>query len=365
MSLVTALAEIVEWRRAPYACSMQTRKYRLGELRAELTAAGVFDHATGAALGKFALMLAALAALLTAAALTSWWWSLALIPLAAVPAATAAMVGHEAAHGSFSRSRRKNDLMLNLAFPLLTGLGALHWKNKHNVLHHGHPNVAGTDTDINVWPMAITRAEHERSGLVRRRLQRHLQRYLFWPLSGLLAFNMRVDSVTYLVRHARHRGIDRAWIADASFQVGHYALWLLLPSLIFGFVPTLLTYLGLWSVVGILLTLVFVPAHMGMPIVASKAADGWLHQLEATRNLVLPRWASYFFVGLDYQVEHHLFPRIPHPHLPRASRILRDWCVREGLPHHTVAYGKALADVDELLRGGWVEEPRAVAVAAD
>jgi fatty acid desaturase len=350
-------------RWAAYDRGMRSKPYSLGELRAALTAAGVFEHATGSALRKFLLMLAALAALLTASALTSWWWSLALIPLAGVPMATAAMVGHEAAHGSFSASRRTNDLMLYVAFPLLSGLGALHWKNKHNVLHHGHPNVAGTDTDLNLWPMAITPEDYEGSGKFRRWLQRNLQRYLFWPLSGLLSFSMRVDSVAHLVRRARQRRIDRAWVADAGCQVGHYTLWLVIPSLIWGPAPVVLTYLGLGAVVGVLLTLVFLPAHMGMPIVATKPADGWIHQLEATRNLILPRWASYFFVGLDYQVEHHIFPRIPHRHLPRASDILRDWCSREGIPHHTATYGHALADFDQLLRSGWFEAPAEIAGA--
>ena len=61
-------------------------------------------------------------------------------------------------------------------------------------------------------------------------------------------------------------------------------------------------------------------SYIGLPIVGSQHHD-WLHQVETTRNLELPRFVSFFFIGLDYQVEHHLFPKIPHQHLPRAAAI--------------------------------------------
>jgi fatty acid desaturase len=91
---------------------------------------------------------------------------------------------------------------------------------------------------------------------------------------------------------------------------------------------------------------------MGLPIVAEPNHD-WQHQLATTRDLRLPSAISFFFIGLDYQVEHHLFPRIPHQNLPHAARITRAWCAQHGLQHHTEPYLAALADSGRFMRDAW------------
>ena len=96
---------------------------------------------------------------------------------------------------------------------------------------------------------------------------------------------------------------------------------------------------------------------MGLPIVVEQHHD-WQHQLETTRNLELPRFVSYFFIGLDYQVEHHLFPKIPHQNLPRAAEITRDWCKRHEVPHISVPYLFALKDSAKFMAEAWAYESR-------
>ena len=306
--------------------------------------------------GKFLVLIAAAGALLFAITQAPLWLALLLVPLAAVPSVAAAMIGHEAAHGSFSARKSHNEIMLHLAFPLFTGLGVLHWKRKHNVLHHGHPNVVGQDDDIDLWPMALSAPVHRDSGPLRRWFQRHLQGYFFWPLTLLLSFVMRVETVKATVAAARERGIDRAWILDVGCQVVHYCLWLVLPSLYFGFWPVLAVYVGVWAVAGTLLAMIFAPAHIGLPLVSSYQR-GWLHQLETTRNLRMPALLGWFFIGLQYQVEHHLFPRISHRHLPRASAIVRAWCLEHGVVYHEIEYGRGLLDVTRFMFHGWNIEP--------
>jgi fatty acid desaturase/RNA polymerase-interacting CarD/CdnL/TRCF family regulator len=325
----------------------------LRALRSELTESGVFARHSARTATKLVILLAALAGMLGLVALLPWWCAVVLVPLAAIPAVTAAMIGHEAAHGSFAASRTVNDVVLYLVFPLFGGLGALHWKHKHNHLHHGHPNVVGRDPDINAWPMAMSSLEHAASGPVRRWLQRTLQGYLFWPLTTLLAFSMRYDSLRYLVQRVGAGQIDRAVLLDAGCLLAHYTLWLAIPMLWFGVWPVLLVYTGLWAVGGVLLALVFAPAHMGLPLASADERGGWHQQLAGTRNLKMPRWLSFFFVGLDFQVEHHLFPRIPHQNLARASRIVGPWCARVGAPYHSLDYGSSLRQVTRHVRLSW------------
>ena len=322
------------------------------ELRGELVAAGVFRHHEAASWGKLALLLAVLGLSLAGTVLGPWWAALILVPIGSIVATTAAMLGHEGSHRSFSASPWRNQLLNYITFPLLGALSALYWKAKHDGAHHGHPNVDEQDPDVKLWPMCASAQGHARSNRFRRWFQRNFQGYLFWPLTLLLPVTMRVQSVKHLVAHARRHGISRAWAADVACLVTHYTAWLVIPSLIWGFWPVFALYMVLWTGVGALLALIFAPAHMGLPVIIDQNND-WQHQLETTRNLRLPRGMPYFFIGLDYQVEHHLFPKIPHQELPKASKIVAAWCARHGLPHQSISYGPALVSVTRFMRDAW------------
>ncbi|MCG8418528.1 MAG: fatty acid desaturase, partial [Proteobacteria bacterium] len=240
----------------------------------------------------------------------------------------------------------------HLMFPLFSGLGAMYWRHKHNGLHHGHPNVLGQDPDIDIWPMASCRADYESSGRLRRWFQRNLQGYLFWPLTTLMPTVMRIPSIKFVIADLGKRGLTRANAADALCLTAHYTLWLVVPSVVWGPLETIALYMSLWCLVGVLLSLIFAPAHIGLPITSNQFRD-WLHQLETTRNLRVPAWLRYLFIGLDYQVEHHLFPTIPHQNMARACVIVRAWCLELGLEHQEVGYRDALVSVTSFIRDAW------------
>ena len=149
--------------------------------------------------------------------------------------------------------------------------------------------------------------------------------------------------------------MTRAWQMDLAMVSFHYIAWVVLPTLLFGPIAIGI-YCGVWTVGGLVLSLVFAPAHIGMPVVSS-ADDIWRLQFETTRNLRLPRWLSYFFIGLDYQIEHHLFPKMPHQNLPKAASITKDWAEKNGLPYHEIGYWDALVDVTRHMDRCWSLEP--------
>jgi fatty acid desaturase len=322
------------------------------ELRAELTAAGVFRHHEASGWLKLGGLIATVVASVGAAFLGPIWLAFLTIPIGAACATTAAMFGHEGSHRSFSASPRRNALMNYITFPLLSGLSALYWRSKHDGAHHGHPNVHEKDPDIILWPMTSSSQAHAETRGFRRWFQRHVQGWAFWPLTLMLAEMMRASSVKYLVDHARRHGVDRLWVYDVACLVAHYTLWLVLPSLVFGILPALIIYFAVYRFVGIFLALIFAPAHMGLPVILDQNTD-WQHQLETTRNLRLPRVLRFFFVGLDYQVEHHLFPKIPHQELPRAAAITAAWCERVGVPHLEIGYRDAVVSVTVFMRDAW------------
>ena len=325
----------------------------LASLRAELRAAGVFEHHEVRSWLKLAFLLGGVALCLTGIVLYGAFAALFLIPVASVLATAAAMMGHEGSHRSFSKSPARNAVMTYLTFPLFSGLSALYWREKHDRLHHGHPNVEGVDPDIRPFPFASTRGDHERCTPGERWFQRNFQKWAFWPMTTLMAIGMRRSSIVHLMR-VRKKGIDRTWLIDAACQATHYIAWLVIPTLIWG-PSAILVYLGVWGGVGVFLALVFAPAHIGLPIMAEQNSD-WLHQLETTRNLELPKFISFFFIGLDYQAEHHVFPKIPHQNLPRAAAITKAWCERHGVKHLSVPYLYALGDAAKYMADGWSRE---------
>ncbi len=321
-------------------------------LRDDLDAAGLFERHEARTWAKLAFFVALIGLLLTAhAQWLSLWASILLVPLTGALCGVAAMLGHEGSHGGFSSRPWRNQLIFSLTFPLLGGVSGLYWHWKHDTQHHANPNVIDVDPDILLWPMACSADEYRRSSRPRQWYQRHLQGLSFWPLCLLLIWAMRASSIAFLCRYARTKGVDRAWLKDVCSLAVHFSAWVIIPCTLFG-PAALVLYVGVWTVAGGVLAIVFAPAHVGMPLV-TETRDTWRLQLETTRDLQLPRWLSFFFIGLDYQVEHHLFPRMPHQNLRKAAKITRDWAARHNVPHHDLSYWESIKDVTRHMGKCW------------
>jgi fatty acid desaturase len=335
----------------------------LGSLRGELRAAGLFEPREARNWLKLGFLATCLVACLVGIAHAPWWGIAGLIIAAAVFSTSIAMLGHEGSHKSFSRSPARNTLLQYIAFPLFSGLSALYWREKHDRLHHGQPNVYEKDPDIKPWPFVSCREDHEQCPAWRRWFQRNFQGWAFWPATPLMAAGMRRLSIHFVISYYRRHGADRLWFLDVVCLAIHYFMWMVLPSLLWGPLIGIGVYTLVWAVVGVLLVMIFAPAHIGLPLVASPRHD-WVHQLDTTRNLRLPRVVSFFFIGLDYQVEHHLFPKIPHQSLPRAAAITARWCRERDLPYKSLPYLEALGDSTRWMHAAW-KTPATAGVADD
>jgi fatty acid desaturase len=330
----------------------------LGSLRAELRLAGVFEFRERRHVVVLCARLAALIGCFAGIVAFGWVGALVLIPLAGVLSTSIAMTGHEGSHRSFSASPARNAMLTYFAFPLFSGLSSLYWHYKHDRAHHGHPNVEGVDPDIRPWPFVSSKADHERSTPGLRWFQRNFQGWAFWPMALLMALGMRRSSLLFIARYRDKR--DRKWRTEVACLAVHYSLWMIVPTIIWGPLAGIGVYTATWAIAGVCLALVFAPAHMGLPIVVEQNRD-WIHQLETTRNLELPRPIGFFFMGLDYQVEHHLFPKIPHANLPRAAEITRAWCAQHGIIYMSMPYLAALENASQFIHTAWQRD----AVAPD
>jgi fatty acid desaturase len=258
---------------------------------------------------------------------TGSWWVLALALPAAVLSARSGFVGHDAGHQQIAASRRTNRLIALFHGNLLLGMSAGWWTDKHN-RHHANPNHVGKDPDIEVGALVWTRAQAvERKG-VARFLTRY-QAWLFFPMLTFEGLALKVASFKDL----RRQGV-RQRLTEGGL--------LLLHSL--GYAALLLAALPLWqaivfaalhhALIGVHLGCAFAPNHKGMEMPEEGSRLGHLRrQVLTSRNVHGNPVTDWLLGGLNYQIEHHLFPSLPRPHLRLAQPLVRAHCRRVGIPY--------------------------------
>jgi fatty acid desaturase len=256
------------------------------------------------------------------------WLQLVVAAVLAVVLAQFGFLGHDAAHRQIFASHRWNEWTARVVSGLFTGLSYGWWLSKHN-RHHANPNKEGADPDLAPGAFAFTPAAAQgRRGLAGRVAR--WQGYYFFPLLLLEGLALHVSSVQTIMRSERlkHRWCEAAFIAT---RLGGYLAVLVV------FLPPgkAAAFLGVqMGLFGLLLGGAFAPNHTGMPIVApNEKIDFLRRQVLMSRN-IRGGWPTNMALGgLNYQIEHHLFPSMPRPNLRRAQPIVRAFCAR-----HQITY---------------------------
>lgn len=252
------------------------------------------------------------------------WFQLLLAGVLAVLFAQFAFLAHDAAHRQVFASGRANDWAGLVHGALLAGLSVGWWQTKHG-RHHANPNKHGSDPDIVSSAIAFT---------PQARVRRHClgafladrQGWFFFPLLLLEALNLHSDSVRRIVNRAPMR--RRGWeIAFLMLRHGGYIAGLLLvmsPA-------KAVAFLGLY---GLYLGGAFTPNHTGMPLMPPNLKLDFLRRQVLMSRNVTGGWLTHFALGgLNYQIEHHLFPSMARPNLRHVQPLVRESCVT-----HRVAY---------------------------
>jgi linoleoyl-CoA desaturase len=225
----------------------------------------------------------------------------------------------------------------------LVGGSSYFWHWKHNVLHHSFPNIAGADDDINVGALG-------RLAPAQRRYFFHrFQHYYMWALYGIVPLKWQLvddfrDLASSQVGEKKvppPRGFDLLlfWGGKLFFVT----LALIVPSLVHPFWVVVLYYLGTMFVLGIVLATVFQLAHCveeaGFPVPEGEGgripAEWAVHQVQTTVDFAQRnRFLTWYLGGLNFQIEHHLFPRISHLHYPAIAPIVESVCGAFGVKYH-------------------------------
>lgn len=241
-------------------------------------------------------------------------------------------VMHDGAHGSYSKKRWVNEVM---AYSLnILGGNSFIWKVKHNYNHHSFTNIEGIDDDINLQP--FLRISNEQKW---RKF--HSFQHLYWGLLYCLAYLSWVyfkDFEKYFSGKIADTGFKKMKTKDhVVFWVSkllYMFIFLVIPTLQFGIVATLAGYGIMCAICGLTLGIVFQLAHLieGTTVHntgtnAGNMNDWTIHQLSTTANFsTKSKVVTWFAGGLNFQVEHHLFPRISHVHYPALNKIVKEVC---------------------------------------
>lgn len=238
-----------------------------------------------------------------------------------------AFLAHEAAHRQILSFGPGNDRLARILASTV-GLSYSWWNSKHS-RHHGNPNRVGKDPDI-APDTIVFLAEDARTASPLTRLIVARQGWLFFPLLTLEGLNLHWHSY----RHLLGRGpVPGRWselgMITARFALLSIPVFLLLPlGMAAAFMGVQLAVFGLYMGAS------FAPNHKGMPVIAAGAKlDFFSKQVRTSRNIRGGWWATLLMGGLNYQIEHHLFPSMPRPHLAKARLIVRDYCASFDVPY--------------------------------
>lgn len=254
-----------------------------------------------------------------------------------------AFLTHEAAHRQILRLGPANDRLARILAGSI-GLSYSWWDSKHT-RHHSNPNRVGKDPDIEVDTISFIEEDAVSATGLRRAITRR-QGWFFFPLLTLEGINLHLHSLRHLMSKGQVRG---RW-TELSIIAARFTLFLV-P--LFWFLPLgmAFAFLGVQlAVFGLLMGASFAPNHKGMPIIAHDAKlDFFSKQVRTSRNIRGGWWATILMGGLNYQVEHHLFPSMARPYLAKARLIVREHCATLNVPYTETSLIRSYAIVIEYL----------------
>jgi len=256
------------------------------------------------------------------------WFQLLIAAALGILLTQVSFITHELAHKQVLASGPANDRLGRILAAGVVGISYSWWNNKHN-RHHSNPNKVGKDPDIEVDTIRFLEEDAAKASRLGALITRK-QGWFFFPLLTLEGLNLHYLGLKHLFSRGEVKGrwIELGLIA-LRFALYLTPLFLLLPTgMAFAFLGVQL------AVFGVYMGASFAPNHKGMPIIAHDAKlDFFTKQVRTSRNIRGGWWATTLMGGLNYQVEHHLFPSMPRPYLSKAREIVMEQCRTLGVPY--------------------------------
>jgi fatty acid desaturase len=274
----------------------------------------------------------------------SSWWTLAVAVLLAVAFAQLAHVAPDLAHRQVFRTKRPSEIAGRLAGNLGIGMSYGWWMDKHT-RHHNNPNHDDLDPDVApevlIWATGSALGRRGLAGFVTRH-----QAGLFFPLLTLLGVDLKVSSVKAL-----RNGVVKRPRLEATLLIVHAVAYFSAVFLVLSPLQAIAFVLVHQALFGVYLGMTFAPNHKGMP--HPEGDEDYLRkQVLTSRNVRGGRLIDVALGGLNYQIEHHLFPGMPSPNLRRAQPVVQQYCAEIGVSYAQTglieSYRQALRHLHEV-----------------
>ncbi|MDQ2624443.1 MAG: acyl-CoA desaturase [Actinomycetota bacterium] len=257
------------------------------------------------------------------------WWQLLVAALLGVILTQFSFVAHEALHRQVFASDTANARLGRGLANAVIGISSTWWNNKHS-RHHANPNMVEKDPDIAPGVLRFTEEDAANIGGRMRGFFTRNQGWAFFPLITLEGLNLHITSVRSLIGRDMTAAKTRevlVILTRVSIYVG-VVIWALGWGLGLAFIAVQMGVFGFYMGAS------FAPNHKGMKILpANSRVDFFTKQVVTSRNISGGWVMAQAMGGLNYQIEHHLFPTMPRPHLARAREIVMEYCETLKVPY--------------------------------
>ncbi len=320
-----------------------------GVLARQVREAGLLNRRFGYYAVMISLTIAAFAVGFAGLVLVgSSWWALAIAAFLGLAFTQLGFVGHDAGHHEVFRSRRANRFLGLAVGNVLIGMSFGWWVPKHSA-HHAHPNELGRDPDVGDGVVAVPTADGQPAiGSWPSRLMTKWQAPLFFPLMVLRSTGIYVLGIQRLIRQR-----NRAAVLEGALLAMHAALYLTVVFWVLSPLKAVVFIVIQQAVFSVYLGCSFAPNHKGMPIVDPDLGLSFIRrQVISSRNVHGGWFTNVALGGLNFQIEHHLFPSMPRPNLARAQSIVRAFCLDNGLGYSEDSLTGSYRQTIRYLRAG-------------
>lgn len=253
-------------------------------------------------------------------------------------------IAHDTGHRQGFHTTKQNDFFGILHANLLIGMSYGWWLEKHNQ-HHAHPNQEDMDPDIAIPVIAFT----EKAALEKRGIPRFIVKYqsfFFFPLLLFEAYSLHVGSIRFFIQRKtwKYRRIEILLLAL------HFIWYFALIFLALGAWKGIIFILVQQALFGLYMASVFAPNHKGMLVVGKDEAMDFLRlQVLTARNVKAHPITDFWYGGLNYQIEHHLFPSLARNQLREAQAIIRKFCDDLEISYHETSMFHSYVEILEYL----------------
>ena len=363
MSTKDSLAAVFEYTAHQLHAATPSRSTDYADLRKRIKAAGLLEHQPLYYTLKFILNIILFGSAIALLVFVANWHYTLLLLIALFWAFVYVQIGtlgHDAGHTQISRKAWKNNLMGYLLGNMTIGMSREWWVNKHNE-HHANPNLLDLDPDIDFPIVIFDPAQLEGKARWQKMLIRY-QAYLFFPILTLVSVSMRAHSlITIITKPTKHRTLELLTLGIYYLSYG---------ALVFYSLPiweALLFVVVHQALFGLYMGSIFAPNHKGMPVLpADHKLDFLRLQVLTSRNVSGHPITDFLYGGLNYQVEHHLFPSAPRNKLRQIHHMTKEFCHERGIPFYETSLFRSYVELTQHLHevGAVLRQQAEVAVVA-